>query len=165
MILTGHSKRAQVHSDNHGYDTQSLAPNVSADHWPGTLVQLNANASSEDEIIGFVALDSGQVSSGSRVNILVILLMREDGKDSPTTSMVTNKKSGCNSSKKVPLTLTRLPNGNVSSNRGAKRYLARLALRRVLNVNNLIIFRRVGLCQLYREFWRMSRRKIRPSKT
>ncbi|TGO56314.1 hypothetical protein BCON_0079g00080 [Botryotinia convoluta] len=152
MILTGHLKRAQEHFDNYNYDTQYLAPNVSAGRWPETLVQLNANASGEGEIIGFVALDSDPVSSGLRVNNLVIFLTREDDKDSSHTSMAKNGKFGYYSLKKVPLTLTSLPNGSVLFNRGAKRDLTGLAHQQVLNVNNLTIFRRVGLCQLYREF-------------
>ncbi|KAF7910487.1 uncharacterized protein EAE98_012019 [Botrytis deweyae] len=153
MILTGHLKRAQVHFDDYGYDTQYLAPNVSAGRWPGTLVQLKANASGEGEVIGFVALDSNPVASGLRVHSLAILLMREDDKDSSNVSMAKNGKLGYYSSSKVPLTLARLRNGNISMNRGTKRYLTGLALQQVLDVNNLAIFRRVGLCQLYREFW------------
>ncbi|TGO38689.1 hypothetical protein BHYA_0069g00080 [Botrytis hyacinthi] len=153
MILTGHLKRAQVHFDNHGYDAQYLAPNVSAGRWPGTLVQLKTNASGEGEIIGFVALDSDPVASGLRVNSLAILLMREDDKDSSSVSVAKDGKLAHYSSSKAPSTLARLPNGNISFNRGTKRYLTGLALQQVLDVNNLTIFQRVGLCQLYKEFW------------
>ncbi|TGO50527.1 hypothetical protein BOTNAR_0389g00050 [Botryotinia narcissicola] len=153
MILTGHLKRAQVHFENYGYDTQYPTPNVSAGRWPGTLVQLKANASGEGEIIGFVALDSDPVASGLRVNILAILLMREDDKNLSDVSMAKNGELFYDSSNKAPLTFTHLPNGNISLNRGTKRYLTGLALQQVLDVNNLTIFRRVGLCQLYREFW------------
>ncbi|TGO10610.1 hypothetical protein BTUL_0130g00170 [Botrytis tulipae] len=153
MILTGHLKRAQVHFENYDYDTQYPTPNVSAGRWPGTLVQLKANASGEGEIIGFVALDSDPVATGLRVNSLAILLMREDDKNLSDLSMAKNGKLLYYSSNKALLTVTRLPNGNISFNRGTKRYLTGLALQQVLDVNNLTIFRRVGLCQLYREFW------------
>ncbi|TGO20769.1 hypothetical protein BPAE_0267g00090 [Botrytis paeoniae] len=146
MILTGHLKRAQVHFDNYGCDTQYFAPNVSAGRWPVTLVQLKTNAAGEGEIIGFVALDSDPVASGLRVNGLAILLMREDGKDSSNVSMAKNRKFGNYSSNKVHLTLARPPNSNISFNRGTKRYLTGLALQQVLDVNNLTIFLRVGLC-------------------
>lgn len=153
MILTGYLKRAQVHFENYGYDTQYHEPNVSAGRWPGTLVQLKTDASGEGEIIGFVALDSDPVASALRVNSLAILLMREDDKDLSNVSMARNGKLGYYSSNKVPLKLARLSNGDVSFNRGTKRYLTGLALQQVLDVNNLTSFRRVGLCQLYREFW------------
>ncbi|THV45190.1 hypothetical protein BGAL_0519g00070 [Botrytis galanthina] len=153
MILTGDLKRAQVHFENYGYDTRYHEPNVSAGRWPGTLVQLKTDASGEGEIIGFVALDSDPVASALRVNSLAILLMREDDKDLSNVSMARNGKLGYYSSNKVPLKLARLSNGDVSFNRGTKRYLTGLALQQVLDVNNLAIFRRVGLCQFYREFW------------
>ncbi|KAF7945763.1 uncharacterized protein EAE97_004801 [Botrytis byssoidea] len=67
--------------------------------------------------------------------------------------MAKNGKLFYYSSNNAPVTFTRLPNGDISLNRGTKRYLTGLALQQVLDVNNLTIFRRVGLCQLYREFW------------
>ncbi|KAK6596239.1 heterokaryon incompatibility protein [Botrytis cinerea] len=126
--------------------------NVSASRWPGTLGQEKADGSGEGEIIGFVALDSDPTASGLRANSLAILLMRED-KDPLDLSMEKNGKLGYHSSEKVPQTLSRLPDGSITLNSGTKRYLTGLALQQVRDFNNLAIFRRVGLCQLYREFW------------
>ncbi|KAM0146350.1 hypothetical protein ACHAPG_011182 [Botrytis cinerea] len=162
MILTGHLKQAQVHFENYGYDTQYLPPNVSASRWPGTLGQEKADGSGEGEIIGFVALDSDPTASGLRANSLAILLMRED-KDPSDLSMEKNGKLGYHNSEKVPQTLSRLPDGSITLNSGTKRYLTGLALQQVRDFNNLAIFRRVGLCQLYREFW-MDELKIDSSK-
>lgn len=151
MILEGHLRRAQVAFGDFGQNPQYRASNVCAGRWPGVLVQ-ETDAPGEGEIIGFVALNEDPYTSGIKVYDLAILLMRED-EHTPDMNMASNGKMGYHRTDKVPLMMCCLPNGNISLNRGDKRYLTGLALQKLPGVDDLAVFTRVGLCQLYREFW------------